>query len=149
MPMIKRNSEETLQDTNGISDQVSIGYKDARFRFSGISGIHLFQTLIFILCFGGVSVQLWQMNALAAERHINEMAKDNDMHKMLSHVIQQQDRIIAEMAFSNKSLEQAIKDSADAQVYVLSLNPQAREALKLDMPKTVREKIKPRRPRDE
>ena len=129
-------------DETKISEEVSVGYGNNKLRLRGISAVHIFQILIFILCFGGISAQLWQMHYLASERAIDSARRDEEVRKLILNVISNQEKILTEIAFTNKATETAIKESSEAQIYVLSLPQQKREALNLQMPRVIREQKK-------
>lgn len=130
-------------------EEISVGYGDGRFRFKGMTAIHLFQVIIFLVCFGGISLQMWQMNVLASERASDVSRREEEIRKMLLSALGNQDKILTQIVAGNKTVEVAIKESSDAQIYVLSLPQNRREALNLQMPKSVRDRTTRRASRED
>ena len=124
-----------------------------------IKGLDLADILLLVVLAAGCG-SLWlevhSHDQHTAEQHRLRVENDARLMEVLLRVIQNQTSIstsltnvVSEVGFGNKEIKATIVEAGDATNYILSLSQGQRELLRLEMPKTIRERVKVRRPKED
>lgn len=133
--------------------EVSIGYGQAHARFAGFDVTHILLTLLICLCFAAVFWQVLQHDKGDAQRATEQAQRDERVMTLLTQlvkndqlIVENQNRILTEIAFGNKAVQQAVIESSHTTNFVLTRTDQERRALNLQMPAALKAQMrKPRR----
>jgi len=135
--------------TPGDETEISIGYGPAYAKAKGPAFDMRLALLVALLLtiiavgFFFVWTEVRQHDRAEVELSKQYLANHKLTQDLLTQVINNQAKIISEIAFSNKEIKTAVEESGASTAYVLTLTQSQREALKLEMPRLIRERVRP------
>ena len=128
----------------------------ARIRGIGLDVADIIMLVALTVGCGALWLAVNEHDRHTAEQHRIRVENDARQLEVMLRVIQNQTsisatlaQVITEVGFGNKDVKIAIVESGDATNYILSLSQAQRELLRLEMPRSIRDRIKVKRPKED